>query len=84
MSRHVTGLYRVRGADTRSNDVRISVGSRSFYVTEAEYRQRECVPRFEDLPWQVPHAQSLTRKEAPNALDPRHHNFRSSVYARRS
>lgn len=45
------GLYRTRGEADCPSDVRILSNGCSFFVTEAEYRRRECQPFFEDLPW---------------------------------
>ncbi len=53
MTRQPTGLYRTKGTRGCPNDVRLSVSERSFYITEAEYRRRECLPDFEDLTWQA-------------------------------
>lgn len=45
------GLYRTRGEAECPNDVRILNNGCSFFITEAEYRRRECQPFFEKLPW---------------------------------
>lgn len=47
----VAGLYRTQGEGQCPNDVRVLSNGCSFFITEAEYRQRECQPFFEDLPW---------------------------------
>lgn len=50
-ARDVVGLYRIPGEAQRPNDVRVISGNCSLFMTEAEYRQRECQPLFADLPW---------------------------------
>lgn len=45
------GLYRTQGKDACPNDVRVLSNGCSFFITEAEYRRRECRPFFEELPW---------------------------------
>lgn len=45
------GLYRTDGEDACPSDVRVLSNGSSFFITEAEYRRRECRPFFEDLPW---------------------------------
>lgn len=45
------GLYRTRGEGVCPNDVRVLSNGCSFFITEAEYRRRECRPFFEELPW---------------------------------
>ena len=52
MTTHITGVYRTAGVQRRPNDVRVFTEGRDFDITEAEYRQREWMPSFEDLPWQ--------------------------------
>lgn len=47
----VRGLHRIKGAAGVPNDVRVSFRHRHFDITEAEYRQREYEPAFEQLPW---------------------------------
>lgn len=45
------GLYRSRGEGNYPNDVRVLSNGFSFFITEAEYRRRECQPIFEELLW---------------------------------
>lgn len=51
MATNIIGLHRSKGTPGCPNDVKVTVKERSFSMTEAEYRQRECLPRFEDLTW---------------------------------
>lgn len=53
-SASTVGLYKTEGQSGCPNDVRILSNGCSFFITEAEYRRRECQPFFEDLPWHGP------------------------------
>jgi hypothetical protein len=53
MTQTATGLHRIKGPPGCPNDVGVTLRKRSFYITEAEYRQRECLPDFEELGWKA-------------------------------
>jgi hypothetical protein len=53
MITNLTGIHRVLGSPGCPNDVRVSGRDRSFYITEAEYRQREIRPPYEALTWRA-------------------------------
>jgi hypothetical protein len=68
------GIYRIRGKDGLSNDVRVEDDGLDFPVSEALYISRGYWPRVIDLPWQedyVAPAPSEPPVEPLRARDPR-------------
>lgn len=45
------GLYRIHGADDRSDDVRIDDDGIELPMAESAYRARGYLPSADDLPW---------------------------------
>ena len=46
------GLYRIRGAGKRPNDVRVEDDGIEMPIEEPIYRARGYLPSVDDLPWQ--------------------------------
>jgi len=59
------GLYRIRGAGDRPDDVRLDDDGIEVPMEEPLYRARGYLPSADDLPWQEDY---LRRKQSPEGL----------------
>ena len=64
------GIYRIRGKDGGSNDVRVEDNGIELPLEEALYISRGYLPSLTDLPWQEDYVVPKAPEAAPEPLRP--------------